>query len=46
MINRSGFQTAEFIGKTGVTGFNLQTLLVATLGALVVLFIYSLIRKK
>lgn len=36
----------SLIGKTGVTGFNLQTLLVATLGALVVLFIYSLVRKK
>jgi uncharacterized membrane protein YeaQ/YmgE (transglycosylase-associated protein family) len=36
----------SLIGKTGVTGFNLQTLLVATLGALVVLFVYGLLKKK
>lgn len=36
----------SLIGKTGVTGFNLPTLLVATLGALVVLFLYGLLRKK
>lgn len=36
----------SLIGGTGVTGFNLQTLLVATLGALLVLFLHSVIRKK
>ncbi|MGB4580254.1 MAG: GlsB/YeaQ/YmgE family stress response membrane protein [Coriobacteriia bacterium] len=36
----------SLIGQTGVSGFNLQTVLVATLGALVVLFVYGLIRKK
>lgn len=36
----------SLIGGIGVTGFNVQTLIVATLGALVVLFLYSLVRKK
>ncbi len=36
----------SLIGKTGVTGFNLSTLLVATLGALVVLLIYGLVNKR
>ncbi|MDO8848946.1 MAG: GlsB/YeaQ/YmgE family stress response membrane protein [Coriobacteriia bacterium] len=36
----------SLIGGTGVTGFNLQTLLVATLGALVVLLIYGLVNKR
>ncbi|MGB4441339.1 MAG: GlsB/YeaQ/YmgE family stress response membrane protein [Coriobacteriia bacterium] len=41
-----GGYVMSLIGQTGVTGFNLQTVLVATLGALVVLFVYGLIRKK
>ena len=32
-------------GDTGVTGFNLPSLLVAILGAVVVLFIYNMITK-
>ncbi len=36
----------SLIGGIGVTGFNLQTLLVATFGALLVLFIYGLVRKR
>lgn len=36
----------SLLGGTGVTGFNLQTLLVATLGALLVLFLYGVIRKR
>jgi uncharacterized membrane protein YeaQ/YmgE (transglycosylase-associated protein family) len=34
-----------FPGDTAVTGFNLPSLLVAILGAVVVLFIYNLITK-
>lgn len=33
-------------GENPVNGFSLTALLVATLGALLVLFIYSLLRKK
>ncbi|MDZ4178761.1 MAG: GlsB/YeaQ/YmgE family stress response membrane protein [Coriobacteriia bacterium] len=36
----------SLIGGTGVTGFNLQTLLVATVGALLVLFIYGMVVRK
>jgi uncharacterized membrane protein YeaQ/YmgE (transglycosylase-associated protein family) len=36
----------SLIGGTGVTGFNLQTLLVATFGALLVLFIYGFVGKR
>lgn len=32
--------------KTGMTGFNLWSLLVATLGAVVVLAVYGFVRKK
>lgn len=35
----------SLINGEGVSGFNLQTLLVATLGALIVLFVYGLTRK-
>jgi uncharacterized membrane protein YeaQ/YmgE (transglycosylase-associated protein family) len=34
-----------FFGAQGVTGFNLYSLLVAVIGAIVVLVIYHLIRK-
>lgn len=35
----------SLIGQTGITGFDLWTVLVATLGALVVLFVYRLVKK-
>lgn len=41
-----GGYVMSLIGGTGVTGFNLQTLLVATVGALLVLFVYGLVKKK
>ena len=36
----------SLIGKEAITGFNLTTLLVATLGALLVLVIYGFVRKS
>ena len=36
----------SIIGKTGLTGFNLWTILVATVGALLVLFLDGLVTKK
>ena len=35
----------EFFGKTGVTGFNLYSMFVAIIGAIVVLFVYHTIRR-
>lgn len=35
----------SLIGKTGVTGFNLPTVLVATGGAVLVLIIFGFVRK-
>lgn len=35
-----GFVFTRFFGDAGVTGFNLYSLLVATVGAAIVLFIY------
>ena len=35
----------EFFGKTGVTGFNLYSMFVAIVGAVVVLVVYHAIRK-
>ena len=35
----------EFFGKTGVTGFNLYSMFVAIIGAVVVLFVYHTIRR-
>ncbi|AHY48333.1 putative membrane protein (plasmid) [Rubrobacter radiotolerans] len=34
------------IGGTGATGFNIWSILVATLGAIVLLFIYNLIARR
>jgi uncharacterized membrane protein YeaQ/YmgE (transglycosylase-associated protein family) len=36
----------NFFGHTGVTGFNLYSALVATLGAIVVLFLYHAIAGR
>ncbi len=36
----------NFFGHTGVTGFNLYSALVATLGAIVVLFLYHMIAGR
>ena len=35
----------EFFGKAGVTGFNLYSMFVAIVGAVIVLVVYHLIRK-
>ena len=35
----------EFFGKTGVTGFNLYSMFVAIIGAVVVLLVYHTIRR-
>jgi uncharacterized membrane protein YeaQ/YmgE (transglycosylase-associated protein family) len=35
----------EFFGKTGVTGFNLYSMFVAIIGAVIVLVVYHAIRK-
>jgi uncharacterized membrane protein YeaQ/YmgE (transglycosylase-associated protein family) len=35
----------ELVGKAGVTGFNLYSMLVAIVGAVVLLVIYHLIRR-
>lgn len=40
-----GFLFNQF-GSAGVTGFNLYSLLVATIGAVVVLFIYHLVAGR
>jgi uncharacterized membrane protein YeaQ/YmgE (transglycosylase-associated protein family) len=39
-----GFLMNQF-GQSGVTGFNIYSLLVAIVGAIVLLFLYSLIRR-
>lgn len=39
-----GFLMNQF-GEAGVTGFNIYSLLVAILGAIVLLFLYSLLRR-
>lgn len=36
----------SFFGKTGVTGFNLYSLLVALGGSILALWLYAIIRKK
>lgn len=36
----------SFFGAAGVTGFNLYSLIVATLGAIVLLWIYGLVARK
>lgn len=36
----------SIFSKTGMTGFNLWSILVATLGAIVVLAVYGFVRKK
>jgi len=35
-----------YLGSPGVTGFNLMSLVVATIGAVIVLFIYGLIARR
>lgn len=40
-----GGYVMSLITGEGVTGFNLQTLLVATVGALIVLLVYGFVRK-
>jgi len=35
----------ELIGKTGVTGFNLYSMFVAIIGAIVVLVVYHAVRR-
>lgn len=39
-----GAYTFEFFGGAGVTGFNLYSLMVATVGAVMVLYIAKLVR--
>jgi uncharacterized membrane protein YeaQ/YmgE (transglycosylase-associated protein family) len=41
-----GGYVMSLITGEGVSGFNLQTLLVATVGALLVLLVYGLVRKS
>ena len=36
----------SFFGGPGVSGFNLTSILVATVGAIIVLFVYGLIAKR
>lgn len=36
----------RFLGGTGATGFNVWSILVATLGAVVLLFVYGLISRR
>lgn len=40
-----GGYVMNFFGQTGVTGFNLYSILVATLGAVIVIFIGRILRK-
>ena len=40
-----GFVTS-ILGGTGATGFNVWSILVATLGAIILLFIYGLITRR
>lgn len=41
-----GFIFNNFFGAAGVTGFNLYSMFVAVIGAVVVLFIYHLIARR
>jgi uncharacterized membrane protein YeaQ/YmgE (transglycosylase-associated protein family) len=41
-----GGYLARMLGGSGVTGFNFGSLLVAILGAVVVLFVYRLVTRK
>lgn len=41
-----GGQIMEYFGKAGVTGFNMYSLLVAVLGAIVLLWVLGLFSKK
>jgi uncharacterized membrane protein YeaQ/YmgE (transglycosylase-associated protein family) len=49
LIGMAGASIGGFIvrlfGGTGVTGFNVLTILVATLGAIILLFLYGLIAR-
>jgi uncharacterized membrane protein YeaQ/YmgE (transglycosylase-associated protein family) len=50
LIGMAGASIGGFIfrllGGTGATGFNLWSILVATLGAIILLFLYSLIDRR
>ena len=37
---------ARILGGTGTTGFNVWSILVATLGAIVLLFLYGLVTRR
>jgi uncharacterized membrane protein YeaQ/YmgE (transglycosylase-associated protein family) len=37
---------ARILGGTGATGFNVWSILVATLGAIVLLFLYGLVTRR
>lgn len=41
-----GGMVFNFFGATGITGFNLYSLLVAILGAVILLFVVSLFKSK
>ncbi len=41
-----GFLFTHFFGVAGVTGFNLYSMFVAVVGAVVVLFLYHLIARR
>ena len=36
----------DILGGTGATGFNIWSILVATLGAIILLFVYGLIARR
>ena len=50
LIGMAGASIGGFVfrllGGTGATGFNLWSILVATLGAIILLFLYSLIDRR
>ena len=41
-----GGWVSSYFGGPGVTGFNLMSILVAALGAVIVLFVYNLISRR
>ena len=41
-----GFVFSQFFGTTGVTGFNLYSMFVAVVGAIVVLLIYHMVVRR
>ena len=42
---RASVGYSSFLGKTGVTGFNLYSMFVAIVGAVIVLVVYHTVRK-